>query len=76
MSRTGCGLQAMGQLYRDRADCDNGFDELKNHPTMALPRGAEVAVRADLRQVSDRVLRKASTSADFGFERKGVAFEP
>jgi hypothetical protein len=23
-------LQAMGQLYRDRADCENGFDELKN----------------------------------------------
>ena len=24
-------LEAMGQLYRDRADCENGFDELKNH---------------------------------------------
>ena len=23
-------LAAMGQLYRDRADCENGFDELKN----------------------------------------------
>ena len=23
-------LEAMGQLYRDRADCENGFDELKN----------------------------------------------
>lgn len=23
-------VQAMGQLYRDRADCENGFDELKN----------------------------------------------
>ena len=23
-------LQATGQLYRDRADCENGFDELKN----------------------------------------------
>jgi hypothetical protein len=23
-------LQAFGQLYRDRADCENGFDELKN----------------------------------------------
>ena len=23
-------LQAIGQLYRDRADCENGFDELKN----------------------------------------------
>ena len=23
-------LDAFGQLYRDRADCDNGFDELKN----------------------------------------------
>ena len=76
MSRTGCGLQAMGQLYRDRADCDNGFDELKNHPPMALPPCAEAAVRADLRHASDRALRKASTSADFGFERKGVAFEP
>jgi hypothetical protein len=21
---------AIGQLYRDRADCENGFDELKN----------------------------------------------
>jgi hypothetical protein len=24
-------LEAIGQLYRDRADCENGFDELKNH---------------------------------------------
>ena len=23
-------LQAIAQLYRDRADCENGFDELKN----------------------------------------------
>ena len=23
-------LKAIGQLYRDRADCENGFDELKN----------------------------------------------
>ena len=23
-------LEALGQLYRDRADCENGFDELKN----------------------------------------------
>jgi len=23
-------LEATGQLYRDRADCENGFDELKN----------------------------------------------
>jgi hypothetical protein len=23
-------LEAIGQLYRDRADCKNGFDELKN----------------------------------------------
>jgi hypothetical protein len=24
------GLESIGQLYRDRADCENGFDELKN----------------------------------------------
>src|SRR5450631_248027 len=24
------GVEHMGQLYRDRADCENGFDELKN----------------------------------------------
>lgn len=24
------GIQHMGQLYRDRADCENGFDELKH----------------------------------------------
>jgi hypothetical protein len=23
-------LQSIGQLYRDRADCENGFDEIKN----------------------------------------------
>jgi Transposase DDE domain len=23
-------IEAIGQLYRDRADCENGFDELKN----------------------------------------------
>lgn len=25
-----CDLPMMSQLYRDRADCENGFDELKN----------------------------------------------
>jgi hypothetical protein len=25
-----CPLAAIGQLYRDRTDCDNGFDEIKN----------------------------------------------
>jgi hypothetical protein len=25
-----CPIEAIGQLYRDRADCGNGFDELKN----------------------------------------------
>ena len=24
------GIEYMGQLYRDRADCENGFDEMKN----------------------------------------------
>jgi hypothetical protein len=24
-------ILTLGQLYRDRADCENGFDELKNH---------------------------------------------
>ena len=24
-------ILTIGQLYRDRADCENGFDELKNH---------------------------------------------
>ena len=24
-------LEVFGQLYRDRADCENGFDALKNH---------------------------------------------
>lgn len=24
------GIEHMGQLYRDRADCENGFDEMKN----------------------------------------------
>ena len=23
-------LESIGQLYRDRCDCENGFDELKN----------------------------------------------
>ena len=27
---TDYGLEAIGQLYRDRCDCENGFDELKN----------------------------------------------
>ena len=26
-----CEILTMGQLYRDRADCENSFDELKNH---------------------------------------------
>lgn len=30
VTNTDHSLQAIGQLYRDRADCENGFDELKN----------------------------------------------
>ncbi|MCM8620488.1 MAG: hypothetical protein NFW16_01825 [Candidatus Accumulibacter sp.] len=30
MTNADYSLEAMGQLYRDRADCENGFDELKN----------------------------------------------
>jgi hypothetical protein len=30
VTNTGYALEAIGQLYRDRADCENGFDELKN----------------------------------------------
>ena len=30
LGREGFELRALAQLYRDRADCENGFDELKN----------------------------------------------
>ena len=30
VTNTDYALEAMGQLYRDRADCENGFDEMKN----------------------------------------------
>ena len=30
VTNSGYDLEAIGQLYRDRADCENGFDELKN----------------------------------------------
>lgn len=30
VSNTTYEIEAIGQLYRDRADCENGFDELKN----------------------------------------------
>lgn len=30
VTNTNYALEAIGQLYRDRADCENGFDELKN----------------------------------------------
>lgn len=30
INNTDYSLEALGQLYRDRADCENGFDELKN----------------------------------------------
>ena len=30
VTNTGYELEAIGQLYRDRCDCENGFDELKN----------------------------------------------
>lgn len=30
VTNSGYALNAFGQLYRDRADCENGFDELKN----------------------------------------------
>ena len=30
VTNTDTGIAHMGQLYRDRADCENGFDELKN----------------------------------------------
>lgn len=31
VTNTQYALEAIAQLYRDRADCENGFDELKNH---------------------------------------------
>jgi hypothetical protein len=31
VTNTHYALEAIAQLYRDRADCENGFDELKNH---------------------------------------------
>lgn len=30
VSNTSYELAQIGQLYRDRADCENGFDEIKN----------------------------------------------
>ena len=30
VTNAGVNLEAIGQRYRDRADCENGFDELKN----------------------------------------------
>jgi hypothetical protein len=30
VTNTDYSMEALGQLYRDRADCENGFDELKN----------------------------------------------
>lgn len=30
VTNTDYAVEAIGQLYRDRADCENGFDELKN----------------------------------------------
>jgi hypothetical protein len=30
VTSSACALEVFGQLYRDRADCENGFDELKN----------------------------------------------
>jgi Transposase DDE domain group 1 len=30
ITSTGYALDVIGQLYRDRADCENGFDEMKN----------------------------------------------
>lgn len=30
ITNTDYALEAIGQLYRDRADCENGFDEMKN----------------------------------------------
>ena len=30
ITNTGYSLDTIGQLYRDRADCENGFDEMKN----------------------------------------------
>lgn len=30
ISNTDYALDAIGQMYRDRADCENGFDEMKN----------------------------------------------
>ena len=30
VSNAAYALEQIGQLYRDRADCENGFDEIKN----------------------------------------------
>ena len=29
-------LEVFGQLYRDRADCENGLDELKNRKRLGV----------------------------------------
>ena len=46
-------LEAIGQLYRDRADCESGFDELKNQwGWAAIPRttwSAAISRRGRLR---------------------------
>ncbi len=39
-------IEAIGQLYRDRADCENGFDELKNQRGRARTRTVLRTVRA------------------------------
>ena len=39
-------IEAIGQLYRDRADCENGFDELKNQWGRARTRAVHWTVRA------------------------------
>jgi hypothetical protein len=39
-------LKSIGQLYRDRADCENGFDEVKNQwGWAATPRTTSSAAR-------------------------------
>jgi hypothetical protein len=37
VTNSGYALESMAQLYRDRADAENGFDELKNRKRVVSP---------------------------------------
>jgi len=59
-------LESMAQLYRDRADAESGFDDLKNQWSWPADDPEDVEYNRMLRRAVDPVERWTNVSASCG----------